>query len=65
MFTWIVIMGVPKMNSSIACVSYARVSTVDQNPDARIAALEVAGCGSVLNSVYLDWPMGVSDTVTH
>ncbi len=44
MFTWIVIMGVPKMNSSIACVSYARVSTVDQNPDARIAALEVAGC---------------------
>jgi hypothetical protein len=26
---------------------------------------DVVGMGSVMNSVYLVWPMRVSDTVTH
>ena len=34
----------PKMNASTARISDARVATPDQNPEARIAALEAAGC---------------------
>ena len=32
------------MNNSTVRIGYARVSTVDQNPYAQIAALEAAGC---------------------
>ena len=35
------------MNSSAARIGYARVSTADHNPEARIAALEAAGCTKI------------------
>ena len=40
----IVILDISKMNGSTARIGYARVSAADQNPEARIAALEAAGC---------------------
>ena len=36
------------MNTYQAKIGYARTSTIEQNLDAQIAALEVAGCGIVL-----------------
>ena len=39
--------GTPKMSRSSARIGYARVSTADQNLDARIAALEAARCTMV------------------
>lgn len=36
--------GISKMNTLPAKIGYARISTADQNLDARLAALDTAGC---------------------